>query len=349
MVIKYDCVVIGAGQSGLYAAKCLGEKNINYIVLEGQKIGDVWRNRLAVMRLFTSRQFCGLPGMTFPGDQDGFPAINEMADYLQEYARHFSIIISENTQVINLAHDSNEFIVSTSNGESIRSRSVINATGANQKCIVPTIANGLSPDVDQLTADAQSLDKITQQKVAIIGDGASGRQIAALLRKQDNEVTLATGRKRGLPPNRVLGRDIFWWLKKIGVLFADKNSKVAKILQKRNPVPCGEQNNQRLKDLGVNIVGRAISCNDQQIRFNCGHQGSYNTVIWSVGYYDEVSWMHINNCVNNGEFVQEYGLTPQAGLFTIGRKWLSCRASELIMGVERDVDRTMVHLNNYLR
>lgn len=344
-----DCIIIGAGQSGLYTAHCLDNMNLNYLVIERNQVGDVWRNRLKGMKLFTSRQFCSLPGLTFPGDANTFPNVTEVADYLQNYADHFNLIISEKTNVQSVSKKDNLFVVKTSDGDTYQSKTIINATGSNQVCIVPDMSRGLSKSVTQYTADTNSFDSIpNDSRVVVVGAGASGRQIAGKLAEQCQKVILATGRERGLPPNTVAGKDIFWWLRKIGVLFADTNSLVAKVLKKRNPVPCGNVNNKNLKNKGVDIYGRVVSCNDKNIGFSCGAESTVDAVIWAIGYRDDTSWLQIDKCVDNNEFKHHYGVSPEPGLFIVGRKWLSCRASELIMGVERDVNRVMKGLTSYL-
>ena len=112
----YDCVVIGAGQSGLYAAKLLKERDISYIVLERDRIGQVWLNRWDGMRLFTSRQFCELPGLPFPGDANGFPTANEMCEYLKVFADQLQLSVRENSQVLSLTKEQEQFIVTLQNG-----------------------------------------------------------------------------------------------------------------------------------------------------------------------------------------------------------------------------------------
>nr|VFJ91475.1 MAG: putative flavoprotein involved in K+ transport [Candidatus Kentron sp. LFY] len=344
-----DCIVIGGGQSGLYTAKCLAEKNLEYLLLERNRVGDVWRNRLANMKLFTSRQFCALPGMAFDGDPGGFSSVGEVADYLESYAQGFDLNIRDATEVVSVTRHGENFMVATADGVEFTARSIVNATGSNQVCIVPEIANRLSDEVVQYTADTHEFDRVPEGcRVVVVGDGASGRQIAALLNGRGEKVTLSTGTSRGLPPNTVFGRDIFWWLKKLGILFADRNSIVAKILRKRNPVPCGEFNNKRLRKRGIRIRGATLSCSGNELRFECGHSEKADVVVWAVGYRDNVDWLKIDKCVAEGEFIQEYGVTPEPGLFVVGRKWQSCRASELIMGVERDVRMVVDKLSRYL-
>lgn len=342
------CIVIGAGQNGLYTARKLQQKGLDYRLLDRDCVGDVWRKRLNGMVLFTSRQFCSLPGLTFPGDQQGFPSVIEMADYLQAYAKKMQLNILEQCNVEQLSREGALFKVSLSDGQTLWAKSVVDATGSNQVPKIPEISQNLSEDVLQLDATLPSIaDVPAGSQVVVVGSGATGRQIAGAL-SQTSHVTLSTGSKRGLPPNTVLGKDLFWWLKKLGILFADKESAVARLLQKRNPVPCADFNNKRLRKMGVNIVERTVKCAGNELYFNDGGKKQVDVVIWCSGYRDNVQWIALPDCVNDNGYVHEYGVTPQSGFFIVGRKWLSCRASELVMGVEKDVEHIMAELDHYL-
>lgn len=345
----YDCVVIGAGQSGLYTAKLLKEREISYVVLERDRIGQVWLNRWDGMRLFTSRRFCALPGLSFPGDADSFPTANEMGQYLKVFANTFKLSVRENSEVSSLKKNREQFIVTLKDGEQLRAKSVINATGSNQVPHIPSISSGLRSDVLQFDGTLESLKLIPDgSRVVVVGDGATGRQIAGRLANVC-KVTLATGTNRGLPPGIIFGKDLFWWLNKIGILFADKYSVVAKFLQKRNPVPCGDFNNQKLKKMGVRIAGRAQGCSGETVVFDGGETYVTDVVIWATGYRDNTEWLQLPHCINEAGFIEEYGITPESGLFVIGRKWLSCRASELLMGVPKDAERVICEVEKYLR
>jgi len=300
------------------------------------------------MRLFTSRQFCGLPGLVFPGSPNDFPTAHEMGEYLIDYARHFKLNVREHVEVVCLEKDTDGFIVNLSDGSELIAKSVINATGSNQKPYVPLISKELSDEVMQFDSSLKSLSDLPDNScVAIVGDGATGRQIASGLASRC-DVTLSTGRSRALPSNIILGRDIFWWLKKLGILYADRKSIVAKILQRRNPVPCGQYNNKKLSNSGVKIVGRTVNCSGHKILLEDGNAVEIDAVIWTSGYRDDTQWLSIENCKNEKGFVHDYGVTPEPGLYIIGRKWLSCRASELVLGVERDVQLVLRQLQIYL-
>lgn len=344
----YDCVVIGGGQSGLYAAKLLKERNISYIVLERNRVGEVWLNRWDGMRLFTSRQFCGLPGLPFPGDAHSFPSANEMGEYLKAFANTLQLSVRENTEVSSLTKNRQQFIITLKDGEQLTAKSVINATGSNQVPHIPPISSQLSEDVLQFDGTLKSLKLIPDgSRVVVVGDGATGRQIAGPLANRC-KVTLATGTARSLPAGIVFGKDLFWWLNKIGILFADKYSIVAKILKKRNPVPCRNFNNRRLKNMGVRILGKAKNCSGQTVVFDSGETQKVDVVIWACGYSDNTQWLKLPHCINEAGFVEEYGITPEPGLFVIGRKWLSCRASELLIGLPKDAERVVSEVESYL-
>lgn len=348
-MLNYDCVIVGAGQSGLYAAHLLNQRGISYIVLERDRIGQVWHNRWEGIRLFTSRQFCGLPGLPFPGDPNSFPTGNEMGDYLKMFAHTFEISTREKSEVVSLAKEQGWFIVTLKDGERLSARAVINATGSNQVPHIPSISSHLSDNVLQFSGTLQSLALIPDgSKVVVVGDGATGRQISGRLASAC-KVTLSTGTSRSLPPGVVLGKDLFWWLNKIGILFADKSSVAAKFLQQRNPVPCGNFNNRTLKKMGVRIVGRAQGCSGHTVLFEQDETSDADVVIWATGYRDHTDWLQLPHCINEAGFIEEYGITPEPGLFVIGRKWLSCRASELLMGLPGDAEHVLSAVERYLQ
>lgn len=345
----YDCIVIGAGQSGLYMAKALADKKFRYLVIERGCIGESWKRRMKGMRLFTSRQFCGLPGLPFPGEQQGFPTVDEMAEYLSMYANVHKLSLLLNTTVSSLRQQDDLFHFVLGNGVKVCAKTVVNATGSNQIPNIPSISQNLSEDIVQITASVKDLNVIEDNcKVVVVGDGASGRQIAAHLANRC-KVTLACGKKRSFPPNVVLGKDIFWWLGKLGILSADTHSPVASFIRARNPVPVGKFNNARLRRLNVSIKPRLENCFDDELFFQDNTSDCFDAVVWASGYKDDTHWLNIDGCVNDKGFVQSYGKTPAAGMFLVGRKWLSCRASELVMGVERDVELVLKLLTEYLK
>ncbi|PUA27841.1 MAG: hypothetical protein B0W54_15045 [Cellvibrio sp. 79] len=336
-----DCLVIGGGHCGLLSGFFLGEENLNYLIVDSEeRIGDVWRKRPDNLRLFTSRQFCGLADLPLSGDPEGYASGHEFADYLAHFAAQKNLNFTVKTRIVALRKDKDIFVAVTDSGHIYRARTVINATGSNQRAIIPVVAQQLDDNIQQLTGasyrNPQQLPSMA--KVLVCGDGASGRQIAVELAANQCNVSLAHGRARKMVPNRVLGHDLFWWLHRIGVLYADRNSLIAKILRKRDPVPvAATASNSALVQRGITLRARAISAQGNVIQFEDGASASFDAVIWCAGYDETIDWLHFSELGNAKELASGKGKTPVKGLFVVGRKWLSCRASELVLGAERDV------------
>ena len=343
------CIVIGAGQSGISVAKRLGDEDVDYLVIDkADCIGDVWKKRPDNLKLFTSRRFCGLEGLPCPGEPDGYPGKDEIADYLAQYVNTFKLNVLLGRTVVEVVKINEKFKVTLDNDRVFISDVIINATGSNQVPVIPDCAGDLTLHIQQLTAASYKFPmQVLPGKVAVIGDGASGRQIADEL-SDSHEVILSVGKKRKLLPNKLLGKDIFWWMDKLGFLKRDKYSLVGKIIQKRNPIPCGELSNTNLTSKGIDIVSRLEMVDGEKLVFANGQSREVGSVIWCMGYKDNTSWLKIPECVGDEGFIEQYGKTPQPGMYVIGRKWLRNRASELIMGADSDALHIVRNVLEYL-
>lgn len=345
-----DCLVVGAGHCGLLCGNLLGRAGFSYLIVDRTAhIGDVWRHRPKSLRLFTSRQFCTLDGCSLAGDPEGYATAEEFADYLANFAALNELKLQLETQIVHLVKAGEYFVATTQSGQTIHAKTVINASGANQVSFVPTFAKNLWSEVQQIRC-SEYVDDSTipaNSNIVVCGDGATGRQIAAELSGK-HKVTLACGRVRKLVPNRVAGHDIFWWLHKARVLYAGSGSLVAKILRKRDPIPVAYANNTALAQSGVNIKPRAVNAELNNILFSDGTVTQADVVIWCVGYKENVSWLRLPRINSADDLVGGQGMTPEPGFFVVGRKWLSCRASELILGADRDTTRVVNFVQAYL-
>jgi putative flavoprotein involved in K+ transport len=147
--MRYEVVVVGAGQSGLAIGHVLAEQQKRFVILEAaDSLGSAWRNRWDSLVLFTSRRYDALPGLEFPGDPDGYPTRDEVAAYLEQYAEHFELPIELSTPVCSLSKDADGFVLDA-NGRAIRADAVVVATGPFQTPNVPAFAGGLGTEVFQ--------------------------------------------------------------------------------------------------------------------------------------------------------------------------------------------------------
>src|SRR5215212_289727 len=89
---RVNTVVIGGGQAGLSAGYHLAQRGVPFVILDAsERVGDVWRKRWDSLRLFTPARHAGLDGMPFPAPHFSFPTKDDMADYLERYARQFAL------------------------------------------------------------------------------------------------------------------------------------------------------------------------------------------------------------------------------------------------------------------
>jgi putative flavoprotein involved in K+ transport len=148
-VESYDTIVVGGGQAGLAAGYHLAQKDIDFLILDGNdRVGDSWRNRWDSLRLFTPAKYSGLPGLPFPGSPLDLPDKGQVGDYLERYAEHFDLPVRSGTRVKDLSVVDDRFVLETDR-VTYQANSVIVATGPFQKPRVPAIASQLPRAVHQ--------------------------------------------------------------------------------------------------------------------------------------------------------------------------------------------------------
>src|SRR5262249_60811575 len=109
---RVQVVVIGGGQAGLSVGYCLAQRGLSFVILEANpRVGDSWRNRWDSLRLFTPAKYDGLIGLPFPAPPQSFPTKDEMADYLEGYAKHFVLPVRTGVKVERLWRQDCRYIV----------------------------------------------------------------------------------------------------------------------------------------------------------------------------------------------------------------------------------------------
>ncbi|AQZ54349.1 NAD(P)/FAD-dependent oxidoreductase [Martelella sp. FLE1502] len=336
---EIDVLVIGAGQAGLAAGYYLARPELSFQIVDRHaRVGDSWRHRYDSLTLFTPRAFSSLPGLALDGDPEGYPTRDEFANYLETYASHFDLPVHSGNGVARLERRADErFAAQLDDGRYIVAKAVIVATGAFQKPIIPTIAAGFDSAVKQLTPESyHNPSDLPLGMVLIVGDGASGRDIAAEL-ALTHEVVLAAGRSRRLFPERILGQSTWWWLHTLGLMRARPESTIGRVMRRADPFPDRDRSLDDLERRGVAVAKRLVSSQDRLAFFADGSKRVIDSVIWCIGYRDDSAWLQIPGSTrSNGSILQEGGLSPVPGLFHLGRPWQRNRASALVMGAGED-------------
>ena len=335
---QIDVLIIGAGQAGLVLAYTLRSTPLNVVLTErNARIGDSWRKRYDSLTLFTPRFFSALPGLDLSGDPQGYATRDEFADYLEIYARDFALPVRLNTDIVRLDRTEDGFQATTGVGDVLHSRVVVLATGPFQKPKIPALAAHFDNSVAQFTPETyKNPAQVNPGTVLIVGDGATGRDLASEL-SSTHTVLLAIGRPRRLLPEQVLGISIWWWLVRLGITRVSAKTALGQRLRQTDPFPARGRRFSQLEQKGVLIVKKLTSVRGKTATFADGIEREIDTVIWATGYRDDSAWVAIPEVKDEGgNFIHEEGISPVSGLYFIGRSWQRSRGSALVAGVGED-------------
>ena len=224
----FDVVVVGGGQAGLAMGYYLREQGLRFAIVErGDSIAPAWRERWDSLTLFTPRRYSALPGLPFPGDPDGYPTRDEVIAYLERYAETFELPIELNSDVRRLSESDGRFVLEL-HGRTITADEVVVATGPFQTPYVPKIAESLEPGVWQAHSTGyRRPSDVPEGTVLVVGGGNTGFQIAKEL-SATHKVVLSVGSKQKPLPQRIAGRDLFWWLTKTHLLSKTVESRLGR-------------------------------------------------------------------------------------------------------------------------
>ena len=331
-----DAVVVGGSQAGLAMAWHLARLGLRFVVLEaGPAIGHVWRNRWDSLKLFTPAQYDGLPGMAFPAPDDTYPTKDPVADYLQAYAAAFDLPVRLNAKVTELRRlEDGSFEVHTP-ADAFQARQVVVATGPFQVPFVPPQARGLDPSVTQPhSADYRNPRALPDGPVLVVGGGNSGFQIAEEL-AATRQVDLSIATRYPMLPQRLGGRDLFWWLTRSGLLRVTVTSRPGRRMSRRDFVI--GTNRKRLERAGVRFRPRLVDADGRTVRF-ADHSllEDVGVVVWATGYRPDYGWIHVPGVVREGHVVHRRGVTQVPGLYFLGLSWQHTRGSALLGFVNDD-------------
>ena len=151
-VKHFDVIVIGGGQSGLATGYHLARHGLNFTILEArERIGDIWRSRRDSLRLFSPARYDGLPGRPFPLAKHLFPTRDQMADYLEAYAKEMALPVQTGIRVDGLWRGDDGGYVLTASDRRFEARHVVLAAGKSLPKI-PDFAAELDAVVERARA-----------------------------------------------------------------------------------------------------------------------------------------------------------------------------------------------------
>jgi putative flavoprotein involved in K+ transport len=332
---RYEVAVVGAGQAGLAMGYFVRQQGREFVILErADHVAPQWRERWDSLKLFTSRRYDSLPGVQFPGEPDGYPTRDEVIAYLEGYVQAFDLPIRFETEVQALRRDGDGFELHTSSGVVLADQAVI-ATGPFQQPRVPEFAASLSDDVVQFHSTGyRSPTDLPAGRTLVVGGGNTGYQIAEEL-AATREVHLAVGGRQMPLPQRLLGKDLFWWLTKTGLIDKTVETKVGQRAKGRPDTLVGSSP-RKAKRQGITLHPRVTGASGRAVTFSDGSDIEVDGVVWATGFASDYSWIDLPVADDSGCIAHRRGVTAVPGLYMLGMPWQYTRGSALLGWVKDD-------------
>jgi putative flavoprotein involved in K+ transport len=213
-----DVLVVGAGQAGLAAGHALRGSDLSHLLLEAAPaVGGSWPRYYGSLTLFSPARFSALPGLRFPADPNAYPTRDQMTAYLRTYAEHFALPVRTVARATDVAWDGAAHTVTLANGERVRARALIAASGGFGRPHVPALP-GAAEYTGRLlhVADYRNPAGFAGSRVVVVGAGNSAVQVAVEL-AQVADVTLATRTPVRFRNQTPLGVDVHYWTRWSGL------------------------------------------------------------------------------------------------------------------------------------
>jgi putative flavoprotein involved in K+ transport len=334
---RREVVVVGGGQAGLAIGYFLAQQGRQFTILEAAlEPAAAWRRRWDSLRLFTPARYDALPGLPFPGDPDRYPSRDEVAAYLTDYARRFELPVELDSQVRSLRRVDGAYLVELDD-RMYEADQVVVATGPFQVPLVPPIAKRLDAEVVQLHSSAyRGPADVADGRVLVVGGGNTGFQIAEEL-ASSRKVHLSIGSRQMPLPQRLLGRDLFWYLDATGLIRKTAATRIGRRMAGRDTL-IGSSPRALRRRHGVELHGRAVDAAGSTVSFDDGTTLDVRGVIWATGFGVDHSWIDVPVFDDDGRLVHERGVTESQGLYFLGLTWQHTRGSALLGWVNDDAE-----------
>lgn len=308
--------VIGGGASGITTAKCLQDDHHEPIVFESSnQIGGIWVYREDSGGTFKSLYFQNSKYLSAFSDYpmnncvSDFPHNSEVLQYLNDYVDHFNLrnCIRLNTIVEKIKYTNSSWYVTVNsiNGHEIHEFDAIAVcSGVFSKAKMPKLLNQ-----EKFTGkiihsqDYKEPSTFTNKNVVILGNGASGVDIAASASYTANQVFWSFRKNTWLLPRYLGGVPVDCQIKRIynlipaqlrSFLIHQKFSKISLKHQNCNMLPSfdllssivsvNDDILNRVRLGAVKVKPTITGFEDNRVLFQDGTSVNADIVVFATGY-----------------------------------------------------------------
>jgi hypothetical protein len=309
--------VIGAGPSGITAAKHLLEEGMDVTVYDQQKdVGGNWlfsdepghSSVFETTHIISSRALSEYDDYPMPADYPDYPSHRQLAAYFQSYARHFGVYPTIQFQTI---------VLECSKEEDGRWRVVIEKEGSKTEQLfdVLVVCNGhhWDPRMPHYPGsfsgefihshDVKRFSRFADKRVLVIGGGNSACDVAVEASRVARSVDLSWRRGYWIVPKFMMGKpaDVFssrihWlprsiWRKLSAYSLFIRNGRNSDYGLPEPEGPIGSHHPTINEDLFYTIRHGKIkprpdieSLEGETVHFTDGSSGQYDSIVACTGF-----------------------------------------------------------------